>query len=97
MTIVDYSTHINGLIDSITSPSILILDFAEVNYMNSTAIGYLADWYNILEDKASQIKIIGAIEGIVDTLSLVGLSTRIAMYPTIEAFKEEYKKNMLPA
>lgn len=74
VTIVDYSTHINGLIDSITSPSILILDFAEVNYMNSTAIGYLADWYNILEDKASQIKIIGAIEGIIDTLSLVGLS-----------------------
>lgn len=93
MTIVDYSTHINELIDSIGVPSILILDFSEVSYMNSTAIGYLADWYNTMEEKESQIKIIGAIETIIDTLSLVGLSHRIAMHPTMDAFKEDYKKN----
>lgn len=94
MTIVEYSTHINGLIESITAPSILILDFSEVHYMNSTAIGYLADWYNIMEEKESEIKIIGAVETIVDTLTLVGLSNRIGMHSTMDAFKEEYKKNI---
>lgn len=90
-TIIEYNEAVNELIVSIESPSILLLDFIDVTYMNSTAIWYLADWYNILEEKESITAIIWANEIITDTLNLVWLSSRLSLYQNLDEFKAIYK------
>lgn len=54
--------------------AILILDFKEVDYINSTFIGHLASWYNNVKNKNGQIVVKNANNQIKDILDLVGLA-----------------------
>jgi anti-anti-sigma factor len=51
----------------------LILDFAKIEYINSTFIGRLASWYNSARKKNARIIIQNADSQIMDVLDLVGL------------------------
>ncbi|MBU0578347.1 anti-sigma factor antagonist [Patescibacteria group bacterium] len=51
----------------------LILDFGDVDYINSTFIGHLASWHNDVQKKGGQIVLKNVNDQIRDVLDLVGL------------------------
>lgn len=71
------------LIDSVPQPH-LILDFAELSYMNSKSIGYVTDWYSRVSQKSGSLSIAQAQPNILDILKVVGIAQIVNLYPTIE-------------
>lgn len=92
-SILEYNTSIMELLTNNTNPFVLLLEMSEVDYMNSTAIGYIADWYNTLSENWGEIVVVGAQENIKDTFDIVGLANRVSLYDTIDAFKADFVKN----
>ena len=60
-------------IRTIPKNSTLILDFSNLNYINSTFIGTLADWHNILSNNSGRICVKNLNEEVKEILDLVGL------------------------
>lgn len=78
---------IYALIDEVQGALFIILDFGELEYMNSKAIGYLTDWYGKVTTKGGNIVIAKAKENIIDILQVVGLTQLIKTYISIEEAK----------
>lgn len=87
ITIEPYSDAIDKLALSISSPSIVVLDFSQVRYLNSTAIGNIAHWFSLFQDKSSEMHLVELSDNVYDTLELVGLLHAIPHHKTIDAFK----------
>ncbi|EKD29276.1 MAG: hypothetical protein ACD_78C00458G0003 [uncultured bacterium (gcode 4)] len=92
-SILEYNTSIMELLTNNTDPFVLLLEMSGVDYMNSTAIGYIADWYNTLSENWGEIVVVGAQENIKDTFDIVGLANRVSLYDTIDEFKADFVKN----
>ena len=65
----------------------LIMDFSDLEYMNSKSIGYLTDWYTKLSEKKGGIIITQARPNILDILQVVGLTQLITCTATIDEAK----------
>ncbi len=65
----------------------LILDFEELEYMNSKSIGYLTDWYGKVYENGGKVVIAKAKPNILDILEVVGLTQLIKNYPTVDEAK----------
>lgn len=65
----------------------LILDFTDLEYMNSKSIGYLTDWYGKVYENGGKVVIAQAKPNILDILEVVGLTQLIKNYPSIEEAK----------
>ncbi len=65
----------------------MILDFAELEYMNSKSIGYLTDWYGKVFENGGKIVITQMKPNILDILQVVGLTQLIKTYSTLEEAK----------
>lgn len=63
---------------------ILLLDFSQLEYMNSKSIGYVTDWYTQITAKGGSIAIIGPKPNILDILKVVGITQIITIYSTLE-------------
>lgn len=87
VTIESYSEAIDKLASTITTPSIAVLDFTEVRYMNSTAIGNVAHWLSLFQEQESEMHLIGLTDNVYDTLDLVGLLEIIPHHESMEDFK----------
>jgi anti-anti-sigma regulatory factor len=92
ITIPEYHKSINELIINNENPFVLLLEMWEVSYINSTAIWYIADWYNSISEKWWDTTIIWAKENIKDTLEIVWIASRVNLYDTLDEFKESFKK-----
>ena len=88
ITIEPYSEAIDKLAAGITEPSIIVLNFSQVRYMNSTAIGNLAHWFSLFQDKSSEMHLVELNENVYDTLELVGLLHTIPHHENIDTFKK---------
>jgi anti-anti-sigma regulatory factor len=93
ISIKEYNKNIEEIIKWIENPSILLLDFKKVTYINSTAIWHISDWYNKLEELASEIIILWINDLILDTINLVWLGERLQFFESLDKFKIEYKNN----
>jgi len=93
LNIKEYQDKISKIIEKIDSPSILLLWFDKVTYINSTAIWTIADWYNKLEDLGWEVILLWVDDTIMDTLDLVWLGDMLSFYDNIEEFKLEHKDN----
>jgi len=93
VSIKEYNTSVDEIIKWVKTPSILLLDFSKVTYINSTAIGHIWDWYNRLDDLESEVIILWVEESILDTLQLVWLADRLDFYESLDKFKLEYKND----
>lgn len=76
-----------ALIEQNPSKLSLILDFEELEYMNSKSIGYLTDWYGKVFENGGKVIIAKSKPNILDILEVVGLTQLIKNYPTIEEAK----------
>lgn len=64
---------------TIPAGSVLVLDCSELIYFNSTFIGHLAHWHNIMQEKGGQLMLKNINKDVQDVLNLVGLSRVIYM------------------
>lgn len=62
-------------IEVIPEGSTLILDFAELDYINSTFIGNLAAWYSALQAKKGELQLKNVNQPVREVLALVGLTS----------------------
>lgn len=65
----------------------LLMDFEELEYMNSKSIGYLTDWYGKISEGKGRIVIAKARSNILDILQVVGLTQLINCYNTADEAK----------
>ncbi len=65
----------------------LLLDFEQLEYMNSKSIGYLTDWYGKVTEGKGKMVIAKAKSNIFDILQVVGLSQLIQCYSTVDEAK----------
>ena len=77
-----------------TETRYILLNFKALEFINSKVIGYLASLYSDASEKGKKVMIVEANEGIMDILSLVGLTTIIDYYPTLEEAIEVVKTDM---
>ncbi|MBU0705750.1 STAS domain-containing protein [Patescibacteria group bacterium] len=66
---------------------VLLLDFSELEYMNSKSIGYVTDWFTQISAKSGSVSIIGPKPNILDILKVVGITQIITVYSTLEEAK----------
>ncbi len=65
----------------------LLLDFEQLEYMNSKSIGYLTDWYSKISEGGGKVVIAKARPNILDILEVVGLTQLITSFPTTDEAK----------
>ena len=83
----EQSKTIYQLIEANPKNLYLIFNFAELEYLNSKAIGYLTDWYGKISAEGGKIAIAMAKDNITDILSVVGLTQLITCYLTLDEAK----------
>ena len=79
----------SGLIDAGTRK--LIIDFSEVNYIDSPCIGCLADICRMMSERSGLIKLTGVHERVETMISLVGLSKLMEMFPDEKSALESFR------
>jgi len=89
----DASAKIDKIIND-AETRYLMLNFKELEFINSKVIGYLASLYSTSAEKGKKIMIVEANENIMDILSLVGLTTIIDHYKTLAEAVEIVKSDM---
>lgn len=62
----------------------IIFNMIGLRYLNSKSIGYIADIFGDLEDSDGAMAISNCDEGVKDVLELVGITTIIPTFETIE-------------
>lgn len=78
---------IYGLIEQNPQNLYLLMDFEELEYMNSKSIGYLTDWYGKITEGKGRLVIAKAPSNILDILQVVGLTQLINCYNTLDEAK----------
>jgi len=78
---------IYAIIEQNAANLFLLMDFEELEYMNSKSIGYLTDWYGKISEGNGKIVITKAKNNILDILEVVGLTQLISCYPTLDEAK----------
>lgn len=78
---------IYGLIEQTPQNLYLLMDFEELEYMNSKSIGYLTDWYGKITEGKGKVVIAKARSNILDILQVVGLTQLINCYNTLDEAK----------
>ncbi len=78
---------IYGIIEQTPQNLYLLMDFEELEYMNSKSIGYLTDWYGKISEGKGRIVIAKARSNILDILQVVGLTQLINCYNTLDEAK----------
>lgn len=83
--------YVRGQLDKAVeecSTAYLVINFDELNFINSESIGYLLTIYYRLQKSNKKLVVIGAQEKILDVLDVIGLLKIIDHYPTMHAFKQ---------
>lgn len=62
----------------------LIFDFSGLRFMNSKGIGYLVSVHTHLSKNGRVLSIVGANEAVMDVITLVGLTSIIPYFETVE-------------
>lgn len=70
----ELTAPVDEKIESLPAGGSLVLDLADMDYINSTFIGNLAAWYNRIQAKKATLTLKNSNEQIQDVLDLVGLN-----------------------
>ena len=68
----------------------LLLDFSNLTYINSKAIGYVTDWYSRTAVKNGKIAIAKPQPNILDILKVVGITQIINIFNDIDEAKQAF-------
>ena len=78
---------IYGLIEQNPQNLYLLMDFEELEYMNSKSIGYLTDWYGKINNGGGKIVIAGPPQNVLEILQTVGITELVKCYNTLDEAK----------
>jgi len=81
----DSIADLQSYIDAIDKAYTLIFDFANLNYLNSYAIGHLVAWHNHIKKLGGNIVIVGTNKNVEDIFAILGISTIFKIYPDLAA------------
>ncbi|MBU0727958.1 STAS domain-containing protein [Patescibacteria group bacterium] len=84
------------VIEEMAEPN-LILDFLDLEYMNSKSIGYVTDWYSKVMSKNGKIVITRPRVNILDILKVVGITQIVTVYENLEEAKASFGAAVAPA
>jgi len=84
------------VIDEMAEPN-LILDFSDLEYMNSKSIGYVTDFYTRVMAKNGKVCIARPRANILDILKVVGITQIINVYDNLEEAKASFASSNVPA
>ena len=93
----DEAKKIYAVLEGVGDKFTLLLDFKDLEYMNSKAVGYLTDWYTKLTDKQGKVLVVQPRENILDILQVVGLTQLIQVYGTMEEARLALGQGAAPA
>lgn len=79
--------NLNMLTESIEG-KYLVLDFSDLNFINSEGIGFLMTMQYRLTKKDKELVVVGAAEHVFDVLMVIGLLNVIKHFDTLEEFNE---------
>jgi len=85
----DEAKKIYKVIDEMPIPN-LLLDFSDLTYINSKAIGYVTDWYSRSAVKNGKIVIAKPQPNILDILKVVGITQIINIFNDIDEAKQAF-------
>lgn len=77
------------VVEEMAEPNI-ILDFSDLEYMNSKSIGYVTDWYSKVMAKNGKLTIARPRVNILDILKVVGITQIVTVYDNLEEAKASY-------
>ena len=81
--------ELQKVVDEAAPNTVLILNFAKLNYLNSFAIGQLVAWHNVVSTKGGHIYIVSTNKNVEDIFSVLGINNIFKTYPTIEDMKKD--------
>ncbi|MBU2523675.1 STAS domain-containing protein [Patescibacteria group bacterium] len=93
----DQSKKIYDILEGVGENFNLLLDFKDLEYMNSKAVGYLTDWYTKLTDLKGGVFVVQPKENILDILQVVGLTQLVQVYATMDEARLALNKAGAPA
>ena len=67
----------------------LLIDFSQINFLNSFAVGQLVEWHKELEIKKARLAIAGTNEHIQDIFMVLGVDHILKNYENLEEAKKE--------
>lgn len=67
------------------SPSSLVVDLANVTFIDSTGLGTLVVAHRHLEERGGKLRLVSVPERVVEVLEVTGLLSRFHIYPDVEA------------
>ena len=76
-------TEVQAFIDSAKENIGIILDFSNLNYLNSYAIGYLVEWHNHISQISGKIFIAGTNKNVEDIFAILGISNLFKVFPDV--------------
>lgn len=77
---------LNKLTESVNE-KYLVLDFTDLNFINSEGIGFLMTMHYRLTKKEKELVVIGAAEHVFDVLKVIGLLNVMKHFDSLEEFK----------
>lgn len=90
----DKAKNVYEVIENLPKGASIIFDFANLEYMNSKAIGYVTDFYSKIIENEGQLIIARPRENILDILKVVGITQIIKTSSTLDEAKLELMKEI---
>lgn len=95
--VADVASAMSGILDEVANDLDIIIDGGELEYVNSTWIGHLTDWYRRLDEKNGRIILANLRPNVHDTLTVVGLLNLIPTYATVAEAKVALTEKVIAA
>lgn len=83
------AVKIYQVIDEMAVPN-LMLDFSNLDYMNSKSIGYVTDWFSKAKAKNGKMVICNPKPNILDILTVVGLANIMPIHQDRAMAEQEF-------
>jgi len=91
--VADVDTAVLALFAETDGPLDFILDATDLEYINSTFIGHLTDWYSRLAARDGKVLLVNLKPNVEDTLATVGLLGLISHYGNLAEAKLALTEN----
>lgn len=77
--------EIEQTVQNIQESGVMVFNFADLEYLNSYAIGQLVAWQNHVKKKQGQIMIAAPSKNVEDILSILGITALFKIFPEVQS------------
>jgi len=81
---------VQSAIAEMSAEAVMMMDFSQINFMNSFAIGQLVEWHKELEVKNAKLFIAGTNAHVKDIFMVLGVDHILKTFDNLEDAKKEW-------